>query len=82
MNETECRRSEQFPLLSLAGGAFDQLGRIPFAEKNLEPLQLQPPLQQVDLGGFARAIQPFNRDQPPGKVKFRKCLHSAKNNPP
>src|SRR6185369_331295 len=42
MNETESGGGQQFPFLALAGGGFDQLGRIPFAEVDLQALQLQP----------------------------------------
>jgi hypothetical protein len=72
VNQAEGGRAEQFALLSLAGGGLDEVRRIPFAEEHLEALQLQPPLEEIDLGGLAGAIQPFDGDQAPGKPEFCK----------
>ena len=85
VNEAEGGGREQFALFSLAGGVLDQLGGIPFAEKDLEALQFQPAFEQINLGGFARAIQPFDRDQPAREIQFGKSLRHAQwenNKPP
>ena len=52
-----------------------RVGGIPFAEKNLQPLQLQPAFEQVNLRGFARSVEAFDRDQPARKSQFSKSLH-------
>src|SRR5215510_14829474 len=74
VNEAESSRRKQLALFALAGGGFDQLGGIPFTEINLEPFALQPALEQVDLRGLARAIEPLNGDQPAWEIQFRKGL--------
>ncbi len=53
---------EQLAFLAFARCGFDQLGRVPLAEVDFELLELQPPLEEVDLGGFARSIQPLYGD--------------------
>ena len=62
MDQAERVGRKQLPLLSLARGILDQLGGIPLAEKHLQPLQFQPALEQVNLGGLARPIQPLHGD--------------------
>ena len=74
MNQAERRGREQFAFLALAGGGLDELGGIPFAEKDLEPLQFQPALEQINLRGFAGAIEPFDGDEPAGKPNWANDL--------
>src|SRR5208282_701518 len=66
VDEAEGGGGQQFSFLALARGGFDELGRVPLAEIDFEVLQLQPTLEEVDLGGFSRAIQAFHGDQPAG----------------
>ena len=75
VNEAEGGRREQLALLALAGGGFDQLGGIPLAEIDLQLLQFEPALQQINLGGFPRAIQAFHRDEAAGETEFGKRFH-------
>ena len=77
MNQAESGGCEQLAFLALAGRVFDQVGRVPFAEEDLEGLQLQPPLEQVNLGGFARAVQPFNGHQTAGEIQFGEGFHRS-----
>src|ERR1700722_38536 len=74
VDEAEGRGREQFALFALAGGTFDDLGGVPFAEEDPEPLQLQPALEQINLGRLAGTIQPFHRDEAAGKVELGKRL--------
>ncbi len=53
VDQAERGRREQFALFALAGGGFDKLGRIPFAEINLDAFGFEPPLEQVNLCGLA-----------------------------
>ena len=48
---------------------------MPVAEEDLEALQFKPAFEQVNLGGLAGAIEPFNGNQPAGKIQFRKSFH-------
>jgi hypothetical protein len=75
VDQAEGGGREQLAFLALARRAFDQVGRVPFAEKNLEPLQLQPAFEQIDLRRFARAVETFHRNQTAGKIQFRKSSH-------
>jgi hypothetical protein len=75
VDEAESGGSEEFAFLAFAGGGFHQLGGVPFAEIDIEPLQLEPAFQEVNLGGFSRAIQPFDGDQPAGEIEFCERLH-------
>ena len=75
VNQAERGGREQLLFLALAGGALDELGRIPLAEKDLEPLRLEPAFEQIDLRGLARAVQPFHRDQASRESEFGECLH-------
>ena len=64
--------------LPLLVADFDQLGGIPLAEIDLEVLQFEPALQQVNLGGFPRAIQAFHGDQPAGETEFSERFHQQR----
>ena len=58
VDEAEGGRGEEFALFSFAGGVLDEGRGIPFAEENFKPLKFQPAFEEVDLGGFARAVWP------------------------
>ena len=75
MDEAEGGRRQQLALLALAGGGFDQLGGIPFAEIDLQLLEFEPAFEEVDLRGFPRAIQAFHRDEAARETKFGECFH-------
>lgn len=70
VNQAEGGRREKLGLFPLAGRTFHQLGGIPFAEKNLQPLLFEPAFEEIDLRGFAGTIQPLDCDQAPGKTEF------------
>ncbi len=78
VDEAERRRREQGHLLALARRGLHEVGRIPLAEEDLQPLQLEPALEQVNLCGLARAIQPLDRDEPAREAKFCKRLHQGR----
>src|SRR5207247_6032019 len=63
--------------LAFAGGVFDQVGGVPFAEENLQALQFQPALEQVNLRRFAGTIQPFHGNQASREIQFGKGLHHS-----
>src|SRR5207247_8264761 len=50
VNQAERSGGKQFPLLAFAGGGFDDLRGVPFAEIDLVPLQFQPAFEQINLG--------------------------------
>src|SRR5437016_1098365 len=75
VNETESGGSEQFPFLAFAGGGFDQYRGIPLAEIDFQALQLEPAFEQINLGGFARAIQAFDGDKAAREVEFGERFH-------
>ena len=74
VDEGKRGRRQQVLLLALAGGAFDQCRRIPLAEEDFESAHLQPALEEVNLGGFARAIEPLDGDEPTLEAQFRERL--------
>ena len=74
VDEGKRGRRQQVLLLALAGGAFDQCRRIPLAEEDFESAHLQPALEEVDLGGFARAVESLNSDEPTLEAQFRERL--------
>jgi len=76
VDEAESGGGKQLALFALAGGVFDQRGGIPLAEKDLQPLQLQPAFEQVNLRGLAGAIQSFHGNQSSREPQFRKSFHS------
>ena len=76
VDEAEGGGGEEFTLLALAGGGFDQFGGIPLAEVNFQALQLKPALEQVDLGRFPGAIQTLHSHEATRKFLFGKRLHS------
>src|SRR4030095_4736773 len=63
VNKTEGRRCQQFLLLAFAGGGLDEIRRIPFAEKNLQSLHLEPAFQQINLRGLPRTIQALDGNE-------------------
>jgi hypothetical protein len=72
MDQAEGGGREELPFLALAGGRFHQLRGIPLAEEHLQALQLEPPLEQVNLGGFpSHRAPPRSCDQ---KMKFSNVL--------
>jgi len=75
VNQAECRGGKQLAFFALAGGGFDQFGRIPLAEIDLDSLRLKPSLEEVDLRGLARSIQTFDGDEASWKIQFRECFH-------
>ena len=75
VDEAEGGGREQLALLALAGGGLDQLGGVPLAEIDFELLQFEPALEQVDLGGFPRAVQAFHGDQAAREIEFGKRFH-------
>ena len=83
VDEAEGGGREQFAFFAFAGRGLDEFGGIPFAEKNLQALQFQPAFEEVDLCGFAGAVQPLDRDEAPRKIEFGKSLrHSPHQNKP
>ena len=80
MDEREGRGREQVLLLALARRALDQRRRVPLAEEDLESAHLQPALEEVDLGGFARAIEPLDGDEPTLEAQFRERLRHVVEN--
>ena len=78
VDEAEGGRREQFALLALARGGLDQLGRVPFAEIDLDALRLQPAFEQVNLRGLARAVEALDGDQSARKIGFGKCFDGSR----
>jgi hypothetical protein len=78
VDQAERRRRQQFALLALARGGFDQFGRIPFAEIDFDAFGFEPALQEINLRGLARTVEALNGDQPPGKIQFRKSFHNSR----
>jgi hypothetical protein len=80
VNQAESGRREQLALLALARGGFHQLGGIPFTEIDANSFGLEPPFQEINLGGFAGAIEPLDGNQTPRKIQFGKSFHEQAEN--
>jgi len=68
VNQAERRGRKQFALFAFARGGFHELGRVPFAEIDLDALGFKPAFKQINLRGLARAVESFNGDQSSGKI--------------
>ena len=77
VDQAEGRRREQFALFALARGGFDQFGRVPLAEIDLDALGFEPAFEQINLRGLARAVEAFDGDEPARKIQFRKSFHDS-----
>ena len=75
VNEAEGGWGKQFAFFALGRGVFDEGGGIPFAEKNLEALEFEPAFDEVNLGGFAGAVQTLDGDQAAWQSHLRKIFH-------
>src|SRR5205085_12086971 len=63
VDQRECRWRQELALFAFTGRLFDDCRRIPLGEENLIAIQFQPPFQQVNLSGFAGAVEPFDSDK-------------------
>src|SRR5437899_12756623 len=75
VNKTKGGRGEQLALFALAGCRFDQFRRVPLAEIDLQTLQFEPAFEQINLGRFARPVQPLHCNQATREIQFRKRFH-------
>src|SRR5262249_15953841 len=75
VNQAESGGRQQLPLFTLARRRLDDFPGVPFAEIDLEPLQFQPAFKQINLGGFSRAVQTFDRDESPREIQFGERFH-------
>ncbi len=66
MDQAERHRRKQLHALATPRGALDDRRRVPLAEDHQVALVDQPFAQQVELGAFARAVDAFDDDEPPG----------------
>ena len=63
VNQTESRRREELALFAFGRGFLDEDGRIPLSEKDAVAFEFEPAFDEVDLGGFAGAIQTLDSDE-------------------
>ncbi len=73
VEQTERRGGEAFGFFAFLRGVLDQVGGIPFREKNFVAFRLEPLVQQQELGAFSRPVDALHDDEF-SRVGMGRCL--------